>query len=89
MIQYEHWANSLYPKLTCKDVTDRIEALAKKKEFKVHTCTRMPNYTPTHLFCLILRWLLVVSLSRGLLATVQAFLFLFLLLFKYVYIPYC
>jgi len=33
--QYEHWANALYPKLTFKDVTDRIEALASKKEFKV------------------------------------------------------
>ena len=33
--QYEHWANSLYPKLTFKDVTDRIEKLATKKEFKV------------------------------------------------------
>ena len=35
MQQYEHWANSLYPKLTFKDVTDRIEKLATKKEFKV------------------------------------------------------
>ena len=35
MQQYEHWANALYPKLTFKDVTDRIERLATKKEFKV------------------------------------------------------
>ena len=33
--QYEHWANRLFPKLTFKDVTDRIESLASKKEFKV------------------------------------------------------
>ena len=26
----------LYPKLTFKDVTDRIEALASKKDFKVY-----------------------------------------------------
>ncbi|KAL5460503.1 hypothetical protein EMCRGX_G033954 [Ephydatia muelleri] len=32
--QYEHWANRLFPKLTSTDVTDRIESLAKKKEFK-------------------------------------------------------
>ena len=35
MQQYEQWANMLYPKLTFKDVTDRIEALASKKDFKV------------------------------------------------------
>ena len=33
--QYEHWANSMYPKLIFKDVTDRIERLARTKEFKV------------------------------------------------------
>ena len=33
--QYEHWANTLFPKLTFKDVTDRIESLASKKSFKV------------------------------------------------------
>ena len=39
--QYEHWANFMYPKMTFKDVTNRIERLATKKEFKVryhHTC---------------------------------------------------
>lgn len=35
MRQYEHWANMLYPKMTFSDVTERIEALAKKREFKV------------------------------------------------------
>ena len=34
--QYEHWANTLFPKLTFKDVTDRIESLASKKSFKVN-----------------------------------------------------
>lgn len=33
--QYEHWANTLFPKLTFKDVTDKIESLASKKSFKV------------------------------------------------------
>ena len=33
--QYEHWANFMYPKMTFKDVTERIERLATKKEFKV------------------------------------------------------
>lgn len=37
MQQYEHWANMLYPKMTFKDLTDRIEVLASKKEFKVRT----------------------------------------------------
>jgi hypothetical protein len=40
--QYEHWANMLYPKLTFKDVTDRIETLASKKDFKVR---RKPKRT--------------------------------------------
>ena len=35
--QYEHWANMLYPKLTFKDLTDRVEALASKKDFKVNS----------------------------------------------------
>ena len=37
--QYEYWANNLFPKLTFNDVTDRIEALGKKKDFRVlFTC---------------------------------------------------
>ncbi len=40
---YEHWANMLYPKMTFSDVTDRIEALAKKREFKVSFLASLPS----------------------------------------------
>ena len=33
--QYEEWANGLFPKLTFRDFCQRIEALAKKNEFRV------------------------------------------------------
>ena len=35
MQQYEQWANRLYPKLTFHDFTNRVETMARKKEFKV------------------------------------------------------
>ena len=49
MQQYEHWANSMYPKLTFKDVTDRIERLATKKEFKVHVFVYVVAYLYTRI----------------------------------------
>lgn len=52
MQQYEHWANMLYPKLTFKDVTDRIEALASKKDFKVKR--KLSKWGPSLNYCAII-----------------------------------
>lgn len=68
MRQYEHWANMLYPKMTFIDVTNRIEALARKREFKV----RLVNQR-VHQICEVSVYVISASNTKSYVHAVKAF----------------